>query len=120
MEAQWTFNYSFEFGASKPVPIVISFFIILVLLICVRRRLSSLLLIPDIEFNYLTIADSATYEIIGSRISKNLSVFLLPSVSFSKTPSVYPLSLGQQTYFYASGIRQDVKLYFGIFQCVPV
>ena len=59
-------KYSFEFR----VPIVISSFPFLALFICVRMHLSSLLLIPDVEFNYLFVADCSTYEIISSRISK--------------------------------------------------
>jgi hypothetical protein len=72
-------KYSVEFL----VPIVISSFLFLILCICVRMHLSSLLLIPDVEFNYLVVADSSTYEIISSRISKTLSVFLLTSLSLS-------------------------------------
>jgi hypothetical protein len=59
-------KYSVEFH----VPIVISSFLLLVLFISVRMHLSSVLLIPDVEFNCLIIADSCTYEIVSSRISK--------------------------------------------------
>jgi len=70
-------KYSVEFH----IPIVISSFLFLVLFICVCMHLSSLLVIPDVEFNYLIVAYSSTYEIINSRISKTYSLFLLPSLS---------------------------------------
>jgi len=66
MVAQWTLKYSVEFR----VPIVISSFVFFFLFVCVRMHRSSLLLIPDVEFNYLNVADSSTYEIINSRILK--------------------------------------------------